>query len=150
MFQYIFFTIRIPETHIPKLDIPADRFPVFPLRLCRITIPFQHLRCIGNIRFLLQQIRHSFYIGLARNHIRQESCQLLDRFKDSHCVRQKYRQRTQCNDLMLHKISATRQHECCHHGTKEQNHRHIDCRKSGKCHGVRLHPSGHITKCMII
>ena len=65
--EHFFFSIRILEGNVFKLDVTFDRFPVFFVRMKEVPILFQNFRGIYHLGLLFQKIGHSLNICLGGN-----------------------------------------------------------------------------------
>ncbi len=111
MFQDIFVSVRITKGHVPKLDIPFYRFPVFGFSHKAVPIFFHHLGRILDGGHLLQQSGDPLDIGLSGDNIRQNAGDLLDRFEDTHRIGGKRRQGTDFHQTLHGQVSAAGKHQ---------------------------------------
>ena len=124
--QHIFTPIGIPEGHIPELNFPQERLPVFRFGVEHVSVPGLHLRGIPDLGNLVHEAGDPLDGGLEGDELGNVRRRHLDGLENTHGVGGEGGEGSNFQHLLLHHVAAPQEHNGHSQGGEEEDQGNVD------------------------
>ena len=124
--QHIFASVRIPEGHVPELNLTQERLPVFRLGVEHVAILGFHLWGVLDLRDLVHEAGHPLNGGLEGDEFGDVGRRHLNRFEDAYGIGGEGGESGDFQHLLGDHVPTPEQHNGYGHGGEEENQGNVD------------------------